>query len=198
MEAQRAGRDAGRRLRADARRNIDAILDATVSCLARDPDATIAEIARTAGVGRQTLYGHFPARADLIDAVVEHVTVTANATLDAVDTGGDPDLALRRLVISSWRVVHRYRAVLAAAERELPRRRLREHHDRHEERLGALLTRGRELGAFRADTPLGWQVAACFALMHAAAAEVMAGRLDEDEAERAVVRTVQAACAAEP
>lgn len=196
MEAERSPREAGRQLRADARRSIAAILDAAESCLTRDPDATVAEIAQAAGVGRQTLYGHFSTRADLVDAVFEEVTRRANETLDAIDTDGEPELSLQRLVASSWRVVHAYRGVLAAAERELPHHRIRDHHDRHQERLGALLARGRELGTFRADMPLEWQTAMCFSLMHSAAAEVMAGRISDDEAEHAVVHTIQAACAA--
>ncbi|NUS73174.1 MAG: TetR/AcrR family transcriptional regulator [Corynebacteriales bacterium] len=194
MEAKRPARDAQRQLRADARRNIAAILDAAEACLTRDPDATIAEIVQVAGVGRQTLYGHFPTRADLIDAVFEVATLRANETLDAVDTEGEPELALERLIASSWRVVHGFRAIVAAAERELPHHRIRKHHDRHEERLGALLTQGRNAGAFRDDMPLNWQVAMCFSLMHTGAAEVMAGRVDDDEAEHAVVNTILAAC----
>ncbi|MGH3403828.1 MAG: hypothetical protein ACRDRJ_15215 [Streptosporangiaceae bacterium] len=42
--------------RADARRNIAAILEAALDCLARDPQASIADIAAGAGVGRITLY----------------------------------------------------------------------------------------------------------------------------------------------
>jgi AcrR family transcriptional regulator len=55
--------------RADARRNINAILDAALTCLSRDPDVSIGEIAKTAGVGRVTLYGHFASRTELVDAV---------------------------------------------------------------------------------------------------------------------------------
>lgn len=42
--------------RADAQRNIEAILDAAAVCLSGNPEASIAEIAQTAGVGRVTLY----------------------------------------------------------------------------------------------------------------------------------------------
>ena len=48
--------------RADARRNVAAILDAAVLCLTRNPDASIADIAEAAGVGRVTVYGHFKTR----------------------------------------------------------------------------------------------------------------------------------------
>jgi AcrR family transcriptional regulator len=50
---------AAREQRADARRNVEAILDAAQHCLSHDPQATIAHIAHAAGVGRVTLYGHF-------------------------------------------------------------------------------------------------------------------------------------------
>ena len=74
--AQSTGAAPGRERRADARRNIAAILDAALLCLARDPDASIADIAQAAGVGRVTLYGHFKSRADLIDAVPRAVEPT--------------------------------------------------------------------------------------------------------------------------
>ena len=56
--------------RADALKNIAAILDAATAALARDPDASINDIAQAAGVGRVTLYGHFGSRAALLSAVV--------------------------------------------------------------------------------------------------------------------------------
>ncbi|MYB34208.1 MAG: helix-turn-helix transcriptional regulator, partial [Gammaproteobacteria bacterium] len=46
-----------------------AIIDAAVGVLARNPDASLATIAEAAGVGRATLYRHFPGRNDLIDAI---------------------------------------------------------------------------------------------------------------------------------
>src|SRR5437879_2135490 len=94
--------------RADARRNIEAILDAALACLIRDPDANIGDIAKHAGVGRVTLYGHFSTRAELIDAVFTRVVAESDQILGAVDLTGDPREALTRLIESSWRIVHRY------------------------------------------------------------------------------------------
>ena len=85
---------APRAQRADARRNIAAILDAATQCLARDPDMSIAGIAAAAGVGRITLYGHFKTRANLVDAVLVRTVQRADAILDATDTSGDPAEAL--------------------------------------------------------------------------------------------------------
>src|SRR5882672_7257752 len=116
--------------RADARRNIAAILGAATDCLARDPEMSIADIAAAAGVGRITLYGHFKTRAELVDAVLVRTVESAHATLDRVDLAGDPAQALTGLVTSSWRIVEQFRGVLRAAQRELPPDRIRDIHDR--------------------------------------------------------------------
>ncbi len=184
-----------RTTRADARRNIAAILDAAEDCLVANPDATVAEIASRAGVGRVTLYGHFPARADLVDAVLRRVTEQADGVLDSVDTGGDPAAALARLAAASWQIVHRFRAILAAAERELPPDAIRARHDRHLARLTALIERGRDEHEFRTDMPVEWLVTVAYTLMHAAAAETSAGRLSAADAEHAIVATLLSAYA---
>ena len=61
---------AGRRVRADAQRNLDTVLQAAKAVFATGGvDAPVREIADRAGVGVGTLYRHFPKRADLIAAV---------------------------------------------------------------------------------------------------------------------------------
>ena len=134
---------APRAQRADARRNIAAILDAATDCLARDPDMSIAGIAAAAGVGRITLYGHFKTRANLVDAVLVRTVQQADAILDATDTSGDPAEALARLVASSWQIVHQFRNILLAAQRELPAERIRGVHDRILRRVQSLIEQGR-------------------------------------------------------
>src|SRR5260370_38478595 len=106
--------------RADARRNIAAILDAATDCLARDPETSITGIAAAAGVGRITLYGHFKTRAELVDAVLARTIQRADVILDATDTGGDPRDALPRLVAASWPTVPPFSNILLAAPRQLP------------------------------------------------------------------------------
>ena len=59
-----------RPLRADALRNRERIVDAARAAFAeRGTDASLEEIARSAGVGIGTLYRHFPTRHALVDAV---------------------------------------------------------------------------------------------------------------------------------
>lgn len=61
---------AGRRLRADAQRSVDALLEAAKLVFAASGvDAPVREIAEKAGVGIGTVYRNFPHRADLIAAV---------------------------------------------------------------------------------------------------------------------------------
>ncbi len=56
-------------MRKDAARNREAILDAAVEVLERDPDASVDEIAEEAGVSRATLYRHFRTREDIVAAL---------------------------------------------------------------------------------------------------------------------------------
>ncbi|MER9017290.1 helix-turn-helix domain-containing protein [Mesorhizobium sp. M0898] len=61
---------ADRHVRADARRNIDALLRAAMAVFATSGvEAPVREIAEKAGVGVGTVYRHFPQRSDLIVAV---------------------------------------------------------------------------------------------------------------------------------
>lgn len=59
-----------RRVRADAQRNTDALLEAALAVFATSGvDAPVREIAEKAGVGIGTVYRHFPQRSALIAAV---------------------------------------------------------------------------------------------------------------------------------
>jgi AcrR family transcriptional regulator len=73
-----------RRLRADAQRNIDALLEAAKTVfLASGVDAPVREIAEKAGVGIGTIYRHFPQRSDLIVGVFRReVDACADAAAD--------------------------------------------------------------------------------------------------------------------
>jgi TetR/AcrR family transcriptional regulator, mexCD-oprJ operon repressor len=179
--------------RADARRNVEAIVAAATECLARDPESSVAEIAAAAGVGRMTLYGHFKTRADLLDTVLARAVAEAHDTLDAVDVSGDPRDAIARLVAASWQIVDKLRHVLAAAQGELPAERIHQAHHQVLGRVQTLIERGREAGAFRADLPVPWLVSLAMNVMHAAAAEVSAGRLASDQAPSVVAGTLLAA-----
>jgi AcrR family transcriptional regulator len=180
-------------LRADARRNVEAILAAATSRLAADPSASVGDIAAAAGVGRMTLYGHFRTRSELVDAVLQRVVDESNEVLRATDTSGDPAAALARLVTESWQLVHRFANVLLAAQQELPAERIHGGHDRILRRVQTLVERGQRAGAFRTDLPKTWLVNLAMRLMHGAAEDVAAGRMKSADAPRIVAGTLFAA-----
>ncbi|WP_243709715.1 TetR/AcrR family transcriptional regulator [Micromonospora sp. 15K316] len=63
------GETAPRRLRADAQRNRQRLLDAAVRAFSQgEPGVTLDSVARQAGVGIGTLYRHFPTREALVEA----------------------------------------------------------------------------------------------------------------------------------
>jgi AcrR family transcriptional regulator len=182
------------RRRADAERNIAAILDAALACFAEQPQASMGDIARAAGVGRVTLYAHFPSRAVLLEAALDRAVDEVGTAIDSeIDDDDPPDRALATLVGSSWRDLDRYRRIHEAAQRELSPERLRQHHAASLTRVEALIARGRADGTFRTDLPLAWQVTTFYALIHAAADDVNAGRLDADQAAHVLEATLLAA-----
>ncbi|TWH09753.1 TetR family transcriptional regulator [Rhodococcus rhodochrous J45] len=170
------------RKRADAERNIEAILEAARIALSRDPDASIGEIAKAAGVGRVTLYGHFPTRAELVTAVVQRALAEAEESVDRIDLTGDPRDALHRLIAGSWSLTADAGALLAAADQALPAEDVRAAHDGLLARATDLIERGRAEGVFRTDLSSSWLVSVLHSLVHCAATEVAAGRLAEEDA----------------
>jgi AcrR family transcriptional regulator len=90
----------GKRIRADARRNKAALLDAAAAAfVASGVDAPVRDIAAKAGVGVGTIYRHFPTRADLIVAVYRHqVEACAEAGPVLLANSPGPHAALARWI----------------------------------------------------------------------------------------------------
>lgn len=186
-----AGQPAPRR--ADARRNAELIIAAAERCLARDPDASMAEIAAEARLGRVTLYGHFRSRRELVEVVVQRALDAADAALDQVDLSGHAAAALVRLIEATWAVAARSDSILVAAEKTLPAEVVRDaHRGRLEQRVRTFLAAAQERGEIRDDLPTDWLVAMFHAVAHAAADEIDAGRLDRPRATDVIAATLLA------
>jgi AcrR family transcriptional regulator len=85
------------RVRADAQRNLDALLEAAkVVFGAAGVDAPVREIAALAGVGIATVYRHFPQRSDLVAAVFRREVDACAAAAPALAREHEPGEALAR------------------------------------------------------------------------------------------------------
>jgi AcrR family transcriptional regulator len=182
---------AGPRRRADAERSIARIVAAARERLGSDPNAGIDDIAKAAGVGRMTLYGHFRTRADLVEAALADALRAGDEALASVDLTGDARDALDRLLESSWTLVAESAALLTAAQGVLPAERIRNQHAAPAQRMEELIRRGQDEGVFRADLPITWLVNVVHYVLQGAAEENRAGRLKAEETGRVVTATVQ-------
>jgi AcrR family transcriptional regulator len=107
-KAEDQGEGTDRRVRADAQRNIDALLQAALAVFATSGvDAPVREIAEKAGVGIGTVYRHFPQRADLVAAVFRHEIDACADAAPLLAAEYDPGEALSR-----W--IQRYVAFIVA------------------------------------------------------------------------------------
>lgn len=186
-----ADASAPRRRRADAERSIASIIDAALEALASDPDVSMAEIARRAGVVRATIYVHFPTRESLLDAVMEHaVAQVAAATRGAEPTRGEPEDALERVLRATWQKLSDFHALLAINIGRLSPAELHRRHQPVMTLFVPLIERGQKKGIFRRDLPVSWHLAMLRAIVHAASAEVQSGRMAEADVEPAILATV--------
>jgi AcrR family transcriptional regulator len=182
---------APKRRRADAERSISAIINAALEALASDPDVSMAEIARRAGVVRATIYMHFPTRESLLDAVMENaVAQVAEATRNAEPTRGEPEEALERVLRATWHKLSDFHALLAINTSRLSAKELHRRHQPVMTLFVPLIERGQKKGVFRRDVP---HLAMVRAIAHAASAEVRTGRIVEADVEPAMLSTVMSA-----
>jgi AcrR family transcriptional regulator len=179
------------RRRADAERSIAAILDAAVELLSERPDASMEEVAKAAGVSRQTVYAHYSAREALLDAVSERAMAQAVAAIDAAEPErGPPAEALERLVAASWQTVERHARLLESMQALRSAEELHAFHAPILARLERLIRRGRRAGVFDRKQPTTWLLSTVISLSHAAASEVGAGRMKSEDAGRALQRSI--------
>lgn len=101
----------GRALRADAQRNRSHILDVAWRMLTERSleDVRMEEVAREAGIGKGTLYRHYPTRECLFDALVSDGAERIAATMRAcIPPEADAATKLRAVVAIVYDVYERY------------------------------------------------------------------------------------------
>jgi AcrR family transcriptional regulator len=114
-EAELTEHFTGRAVRADARRNEDAILEAAKQVFAVSGiDATVREIAAKAGVGMGTLYRRFPTRSDLIAGVFRREVDACAAAAATLSSEHDPGEAVVLWLERYWQFLTTKRGLAAA------------------------------------------------------------------------------------
>jgi TetR/AcrR family transcriptional regulator, mexCD-oprJ operon repressor len=182
---------APKRRRADADRSVAAILDAALEALASDPDSSMSEIARRAGVVRATIYVHFPTRESLLDAVMEYATgQVVEAMKGAEPHRGEPIEALERVLRATWRQLAQFHGLLALNTARLSAEELHRRHVPMLDQLEPLIERGQKQGVFRRDLSVSWQLAVTRAIVHTASREIQGGRIPESKAEAVMISTI--------
>jgi AcrR family transcriptional regulator len=183
-----------RRRRSDARRSIDAILNAARTVLGERPDASMEDIATAAGVTRQTVYAHFPSRDALIAVLLHAAGAETVAAIDAarLDTVPAAD-ALRQFLDIGWELIRGYPFLLGPALTRTPPGSNEPHHA-GTARLEQIIRRGQRAGDFDRAFPAAWLAAAIVGLFRAAAEEVAAGRLTTSKAATMVLDSTLRLC----
>lgn len=137
--------------RADAARNRQSLLAAAEAEFAeRGPAASVADIARRAGVAKGTVFRHFATKEDLIASIViGHVRTLADTARQLVDAA-DPGAALLEFltVAADQRQQHDLTFVQSASGDD-PR--VTAVVDQLHTHLGTLVDRARDAGAIRSD-----------------------------------------------
>ncbi|MFG2802388.1 TetR family transcriptional regulator [Streptomyces pseudovenezuelae] len=182
--------------RRNARSNRARILETARREFGRNPDITLEELARAAGVVRRTLFGHFPGRAALLEALAEEASESLReAVAAAVGPAGPvepPDQALARFLFSLWPVGDRYRMLLALARHDLGAERVAEILEPARDEVTAILERGQRDGVFHTHLPAPVLSAGLEAITVALLEAVNAETL-EDDGTRVVLATLIAA-----
>jgi AcrR family transcriptional regulator len=167
------------------------ILDVALAELLRDPDASMDQIARAAGVVRRTVYGHFPSREALIGTLVDGA-VEAVAAAHAAGREGSEDLAqaVAGSVLAVWEVADRYRLLVALAQHSVTAQVIRERLAPVRDACAELLRRGLDTGVFVSPLPAPALAYVHEQMMFAVMEAVNDGLLDAKGAGRSTAVTV--------
>ncbi|MEU4895762.1 TetR/AcrR family transcriptional regulator [Streptomyces sp. NPDC044780] len=188
--AKPAAREPQRR---NARSNRARILATARRELGRNPDITLEELARAAGVVRRTLFGHFPGRAALLEALVEEASESLQGAAAAAARPSEPaDRALAYFWLSTWPVGDRYRMLLAVTRRDLGADSVGEILRPARDEVTAILERGQRDGVFHTHLPPAVLSAGLEAMTVALLEQVNTGALEDDGTRAAVAMLIAA------
>ena len=166
----------------------EAVIDAAIDTLARNPGASLSEIATRAGVGRASLHRHFPSRGDLVAAITRQCMNEVDAATDkAVKDARTARERLARMLEAVIPLGDRYHFLATEAFDDTG---LQARHEADLEWLGCLVDELKDEGAVAPDVPRGWAVANIDAQVWLAWSEIAAGNLAPADAAGLAFRTL--------
>lgn len=181
--------------RADARRNRERVLDAVFALPGDLRDLSLDEVARQAGVGRSTLFRHFPTREDLLIAAMRRAIEEGSAMAEeAVAAGGGAAEVLERLGRGVVRLASRFRVL--RSHRELAVRLVGP--EMGDDPLTAWVFAAYARGELRQDLTPRWIVDMLVALAMTSADQLAEPRGDEEVVAAMLARTLISAFVAPP
>jgi TetR/AcrR family transcriptional regulator of autoinduction and epiphytic fitness len=141
--------------RRDAEENRDRILRAARTLLARQPAASMDDLAQAAGVVRRTVYAHFPNRDSLLEGLADKCATDLLEALGRTDRDVlEPEVALADFALTVWAAGEQYRLLISLAESNLGMAGLRELLHPIAAQSFALLEKARGTGRFATHLPL--------------------------------------------
>ncbi|MCJ0903289.1 TetR/AcrR family transcriptional regulator [Rhodococcus sp. ARC_M6] len=143
-----------RQRRSQARINRNRIIEAAISAFAADPDASMDDVAKAAGVVRRTVYAHFESREALINGIVDEASADLVTALQGAGEPPErPDVATAVLALLAWPVGDRFRVLLNFARRELGEQRIFELMEPARALSVEVMERGQRDGTFSTYLP---------------------------------------------
>ncbi|MFN8150091.1 MAG: TetR/AcrR family transcriptional regulator [Solirubrobacterales bacterium] len=167
--------------RIDAQRNREAVIDAALELLARNPTASMKTVAERSGVGRTTVYRHFPTRIDLVHALFERVVEESKtATSEVIDQDAPAADVLRALGPALIGVGQRFQYLHEL--RQMGNEVIAESTFDPDDPVRLYVMAAMERGEIRGDLPLQWILTMISATASATLIEFHAGRMDAERA----------------
>lgn len=169
-------------------RDSGSLLDRVAEVLVANLSASMAEVAKAAGIGRTTLHKHYATRDDLLRAVGHRAIEKWEQALDQVtDDGGDGGLlAMAAAMIPIGpQLAFLWRTPALGQFPDLIKRALAA-----EDRCQAVLLRAQRLGVIKASVPEWWLLDTYLSMIYSASLAVSGGKLAPLDAPRLAVSTL--------
>ena len=166
----------------------EAVMDAAVSVLARNPGAPMSAVATAAGVGRATLYRHFPTREALVrELALEAIELTDAAVAPAFAQGMSSRDSLLAMLTAIVPLGDRFHFL---AREWVEDEDVAAGYRRQARELEAFVEQAKGDGLFAPEVPTAWVVAAIDALIWAAWEAVKEGTVAPRDAASLAFKTL--------